>query len=398
MRRALVLLLALSAPALAQTQPGYGPGQAGGSGGGGSTTITVAPGLTSTPGTQNTGTQTITNSSTVSPQNYPKDDTASYAMDTSAACIDTGTTRWANGSVAITYTLPAVGGACGLAGQSYAIADKSRHGYTITAVGGTSTFVGLGVAATSITLAQDQAVLCTSNGVTEWRCEGGTVSGSGTITWPTTGTLVLSNSSNSPAGLAPVNGSCALGSGGAWIVGSCGGSASPYTTIAGPVTVSNGATIDLDWHATNTYNVIDIVCRGVFPQSASDWKGLLGEGAGPTYQTTGYFNEIVTVYNSAAVGPNGASTTSLIGFGNPLSASAATAGHFSLRLTSAPSSTLLKQVSVQLSAYLTGVPSQVSGSGSAGYNADTNPITGFRLLAASGGVNINGTCTAIGSN
>lgn len=47
--------------------------------------------------------------------------------------------------------------------------------------------------------------------------------GSG-ITWPTSGGLILSNETNAPAALAPVNGECAVGSGGAWTVGSCGSS------------------------------------------------------------------------------------------------------------------------------------------------------------------------------
>jgi hypothetical protein len=45
----------------------------------------------------------------------------------------------------------------------------------------------------------------------------------GSITWPATSDLVISNSTNSPAGLAPVNGDCVLGSGGAWTAGTCPG-------------------------------------------------------------------------------------------------------------------------------------------------------------------------------
>lgn len=45
----------------------------------------------------------------------------------------------------------------------------------------------------------------------------------GTVTWPAAGDLLLSNGTNSPTGLAPVNGACVVGAGGAWTVGSCGG-------------------------------------------------------------------------------------------------------------------------------------------------------------------------------
>jgi hypothetical protein len=44
--------------------------------------------------------------------------------------------------------------------------------------------------------------------------------GSG-VTWPTSTDLVVSNGTNSPAGLAVVNGDCVLGSGGAWTAGAC---------------------------------------------------------------------------------------------------------------------------------------------------------------------------------
>ena len=47
--------------------------------------------------------------------------------------------------------------------------------------------------------------------------------GGGSITWPTTGDAVISNSTNSPPGVAPVNGDCLIGSGGAWTAGSCSG-------------------------------------------------------------------------------------------------------------------------------------------------------------------------------
>jgi hypothetical protein len=58
-----------------------------------------------------------------------------------------------------------------------------------------------------------------------------------TITWPTTADIVLSNGTISPAGLAPVNGDCVVGSGGAWTAGSCG---SPTFPTSGDIVVANG--------------------------------------------------------------------------------------------------------------------------------------------------------------
>lgn len=54
------------------------------------------------------------------------------------------------------------------------------------------------------------------------------------ITWPPTGDLVLSNSSSSPGGLAPINGDCVVGSGGAWTAATCpgGGGALSYGPLS----------------------------------------------------------------------------------------------------------------------------------------------------------------------
>lgn len=61
--------------------------------------------------------------------------------------------------------------------------------------------------------------------------------GGGSVTWPASADIVVSNSTNSPAGLAPVNGDCVVGSGGVWVAGSCAG------TTASNVTVNGGATL-----------------------------------------------------------------------------------------------------------------------------------------------------------
>lgn len=42
------------------------------------------------------------------------------------------------------------------------------------------------------------------------------------LTWPTTGSIVLSNGTNTPAGLAEIDGDCVKGTGGVWVAGSCG--------------------------------------------------------------------------------------------------------------------------------------------------------------------------------
>jgi hypothetical protein len=74
-----------------------------------------------------------------------------------------------------------------------------------------------------------------------------TPAGGSGVTWPTSGDIVLSNSTSSPAGLAPVNGDCVIGSGGAWVAGSCSGSGGTTATAiqngllsARPTCATNG--------------------------------------------------------------------------------------------------------------------------------------------------------------
>lgn len=71
--------------------------------------------------------------------------------------------------------------------------------------------------------------------------------GANNVTWPTSGQLVVSNGTNSPGGLAPINGQCAVGIGGVWAVGSCSGSAAVTSVTNGDgtltITPSIGAVI-----------------------------------------------------------------------------------------------------------------------------------------------------------
>lgn len=50
--------------------------------------------------------------------------------------------------------------------------------------------------------------------------------GGGGVTWPATGDIVVSNTTNTPAGLVEVDGDCVVGTSGNWVAGSCSGSAS----------------------------------------------------------------------------------------------------------------------------------------------------------------------------
>ncbi len=66
------------------------------------------------------------------------------------------------------------------------------------------------------------------------------------VTWPTTGSLVLSNGTNSPAGIAEVDGNCIVGAAGVWGAGACSGSTGvnlgTSATITSPQRSGDGTT------------------------------------------------------------------------------------------------------------------------------------------------------------
>lgn len=63
--------------------------------------------------------------------------------------------------------------------------------------------------------------------------------GGGSVTWPTSGYVVISNGTSSPGGVAPVNGNCLVGSGGVWTTGACGSGGGGTTTNAITFNTSN---------------------------------------------------------------------------------------------------------------------------------------------------------------
>jgi len=124
---------------------------------------------------------------------------------------------------------------------------------------GTASCLGYVLSTTGYTMACSEFVDAASGGATIGSPAGG-AEGSGSlnaaalyvngvavstgsgVTWPASTDIVLSNATNSPAGLAPVNGDCVVGSGGAWVAGSCSGSASTNWSALTPnaANTSNG--------------------------------------------------------------------------------------------------------------------------------------------------------------
>ena len=66
------------------------------------------------------------------------------------------------------------------------------------------------------------------------------------VTWPTSGYVVLSNATNSPAGVAEVDGDCLKGVAGVWATGACGSGGSGL--VVGTTTITSGTNGDVEYN------------------------------------------------------------------------------------------------------------------------------------------------------
>lgn len=113
-----------------------------------------------------------------------------------------------------------------------------------------------------------------------------TPAGGGSVTWPASTDVVISNGTNSPAGVAPVNGSCLVGSAGAWTSGSCsgGGSGVQYNPSTAIVGYTGSSTNEDDGRVTSSpvpvgaWSCNGTTCTvnttGTNPLTTSDWVDM----------------------------------------------------------------------------------------------------------------------------
>lgn len=81
---------------------------------------------------------------------------------------------------------------------------------------------------------------CIVHSTAQPRISGGG-SGSGSVVWPTSGDIVISNSTNAPAGLAEIDGKVAVGSGGVWIAGNV-----PISSVTGGLCTTTNQSVQYD--------------------------------------------------------------------------------------------------------------------------------------------------------
>lgn len=207
------------------------PGSGGGSGSG-VTSITSGLGLGSSAGTCGSG--AITTTGTISTCTSAVIKTADYTL----LNTDGSTLLALNSSSAHTFTIPQAT-ATGNFAAGWCVNFVNLGTGVLTLSPTTSTITGA-----PVTLAQNGFSSICSDG-TNYEGQGsaggtalvqslgsgltltsGVLTASGSVTWPTSGYVVVSNGASSPAGIAPTNGNCIVGAGGAWTSGSCSGSTS----------------------------------------------------------------------------------------------------------------------------------------------------------------------------
>jgi hypothetical protein len=159
------------------------------------TSIPLAPGFTTTVGTQNTGTQTIQTTEGLNGQLWTKLVASSCTVNTDCdgSNNNSGTLLIAN-AASITFTLP--NPAAGTKGVSYQFGSDGTNGFTLATVGGTANFYGctpVGAGATTLVVEQNIDVQVVSDAAgTGYKCT-------------TLGTRTISYSLTYPPGINPNN-------------------------------------------------------------------------------------------------------------------------------------------------------------------------------------------------
>jgi hypothetical protein len=309
----------------------------------GSTTITLSPGLATTPGTYNAGAQAATNGSTLSPQLFPETHATSYTL----ASTDGGKLPYFT-AAGQTATFPNPGS---LGSSTYQFGYDGTNSYSITTVGGTVNIHNCGTTGTTVT-GINYAIQLVPDVAGNYMCipssppgsGGGNVSTSGTIStgslgvWasgtglagtvvPGTGVLTFLATPSSGNLAAAVTGETGTG---ALVFGTAPAISSPTVTtaftatglvtnadLANPATTVNGITCTLGSTCTvsgvgattaGTANVQTLAKAGytLTDQSVVNFKvgaGLTNTTAAPTLNVNSTGATAMDVQSGAALVP-----------------------------------------------------------------------------------------------
>jgi hypothetical protein len=171
---------------------------------------------------------------------------ASVYGQLSASGLNSSTQYRLNG-----HTFVDSGGYRGVTATGYVI-DASSNGFLYSLQLTNQPLALIGATGSTLLSVTTAGVYASVNGAAPTLLGSG---GGSSVTWPTSGYVVISAGvSANPNGLAPVNGNCLVGAGGAWTVGSCSGSGTAVTSVSGTGIISNSSStgnVTLAWAGTS---------------------------------------------------------------------------------------------------------------------------------------------------
>lgn len=195
------------------------------------------------------------------------------------------------------------------------------------------------------------------------------------------------------AATAPASGqvlTATSGTAATWQTPAAGGSGA--LTLISTQTASNSAA--LQWtNLPTTYNDLELKCQGITPAANAGLNIQVGEGAGPTWETSSYTYAVLIWSSSSSVvspqGNGGASSIQLVG-NNAVNGGTAIVD---ANIANVASSTTYKFILAHTGFSNSGSLLMASASGE--YVGDTNPVTAIRVLMSTGNIT-SGTCSLYG--
>jgi Chaperone of endosialidase len=137
-------------------------------------------------------------------------------------------------------------------------------------------------------------------------------SGAGAVNWPPSGSIVLSNGTNSPAGLSESDGQCAVGAGGVWTTGSCSGTSSQNlgTSISATSPQRSGQATTGLYSSGSGHIDMAVVTAGQIADFSAGGEVLTGTGSNClTVGANGSTNPVLQVDCSASSVATGVAIT-----------------------------------------------------------------------------------------
>jgi hypothetical protein len=355
------------------------------------TNLTIGPGLTTIVGTQNPGTDAITSTGTIYPQNWPVNITGNCTINSNcngAVTNETGEQDICTSNSTVTYPNPS----SATKGNSYLIGSDGTHHCSLATVGGTANFygdLGSGTGATTYALLAGVDFQLIDTG-TAYKVIAAGLSGAAALPNGSTATTqTTGDNSTKVATDAFVIANAGSGGGAFTLVSTITCTSGP--TCPGSSTANCGSSVQCMAWTGLTGNEYILRCSAIKGAGSNSIGIQAGEGGTPTWETTNY---------NVAGSVNYVTLASVAAYQGAQSAFVAVA---------APTSgTILQSFDISLHGLATTganhiATGSITGIDSANfavftlaseYTGDTNAITALRVIDTNGGsLQVGSTCS-----